>query len=74
MGSAAEFVPFVGTALLFTRQNVADLEDSRVVVPLRLGTELRFTSDLRGVIEIDVPINDDFNDNVGLIIGVNLPF
>jgi hypothetical protein len=74
MGSNGAFVPYGGIAMLFNQTDLNQEEDSGVSVPLRLGTEFRFSPEFRVLAEFQFQLNDDFHDDFGLATGINLPF
>jgi hypothetical protein len=74
MGSSGAIVPYAGIGLLVQQTELGSDDDSGVTVPLRLGSEFRFSPEFRMVLEFDFQLNDDFHDDIGLVTGVNLPF
>lgn len=43
-------------------------------MPLRLGLEARLAPEFRIIAELQLFITDRYNDDVGFVTGVNLPF
>jgi len=74
MGANGALVPYAGIGLLVQQTELGSEDDSGVSVPLRLGSEFRFSPEFRMLLEFDFFLNDDFHDDVGLVTGVNLPF
>ena len=74
MGANGSVVPYAGIGLLVQQTELGSEDDSGVSVPLRLGSEFRFSPEFRMLFEFDFFLNDDFHDDVGLVTGVNLPF
>ena len=67
-------VPYAGLALLFSSRDAFGIEDSDISVPLRLGLEARLSPEFRLIAELQLFIADRYNDDVGFVTGVNLPF
>jgi hypothetical protein len=74
MGQTGSLVPYGGLALLFSSRDAFGVEDSDISVPLRLGLEGRISPEIRVVAELQLFIADRYNDDVGFVTGVNLPF
>ena len=74
LGANGSIVPYAGIAMLIQQTELGQTDDSGLAVPLRLGSEFRFSPDFRMLLEFDFHLNDDFHDDVGLVTGVNLPF
>lgn len=74
MGENGGVVPYGSLGLMFSRVSVGDADDSDFSFPLRIGVEVRTTPEFRFLAELQVNVGDDFNDDVGLAAGVNLPF
>jgi len=68
------YVPYAGLGLNFVSRDAFGVEDSDVSVPLRLGLVSRLAPECHLVTELQLYVVDRFNDNVGFIAGVNLPF
>lgn len=68
------FVPYAGLALMFSSRDAFGVEDSDISVPLRLGLEARLSPEFRMIAELQLFIADRYNDDVGFVTGVNLPF
>jgi hypothetical protein len=68
-------VPYVGVALFFNSANLESGESKNdVSVPLRFGSEFRVSQELRIMAELQLLLEDEFNDDVVFVTGVNLPF
>lgn len=74
VGENGGFVPYGSLGLMFTRVSAGDADESDFSFPLRAGIEVRATPEFRFLAELQVNVGDDFNDDVGLAAGVNLPF
>ena len=72
--AGAEFVPYAGLALLFSSRDAFGVQDSDISLPLRLGLEARLAPEFRLIAELQLFIADRYNDDVGFVTGVNLPF
>ena len=70
----ASFIPYGGLALNFTNRDAFGVEDTDLSVPLRLGVEARLSPAFRVVAELQLFIADHYNDDIGFVTGVNLPF
>jgi hypothetical protein len=70
----ASYVPYGGLALLFASRDAFGIEDSDISLPLRLGLEARLAPEFRLVAELQLFIADRYNDDIGFLTGVNLPF
>lgn len=73
-GGENGFTPFVGLGLLFSNIDVGPTDTSDMSLPLRAGAEWRMAPDVRITGELQLRLSDDFNDDLGLSVGVNLPF
>lgn len=71
---STSIAPFAGAMLSFANVDVRGNSESDFSVPLRLGAELRAMAGLRITGELDLRLNDDFEDHTGFSLGVNLPF
>jgi len=74
MGQGGGVVPYGSIGLTFTRVSVGNTDESDFSFPLRAGIEVRAMPEFRFLAELQVNVGDDFNDDVGLAAGVNLPF
>ncbi len=72
--TSVALTPFASIGLAFQNINLNSDNSTNVAVPVRLGSELRFGSQLSLTAELQLRIADDFNDHVGFDIGVNSPF
>jgi hypothetical protein len=68
------YIPYAGLALNFTNRDAFGVEDTDISVPLRLGLEARLAPQFRVIAELQLFIADHYNDDVGFVTGVNLPF
>lgn len=74
VGDSGAVVPYGSLGLMFSRVSVGDADESDFSFPLRVGVEVRAMPEFRFLAELQVNVGDDFNDDVGLAAGVNLPF
>lgn len=72
--STVALTPFASAGLLFSNLNVNSDNSSDVSVPVRLGSELKFSGQLSVTAELQLHLSDDFNDNVSFSVGINSPF
>ncbi len=72
--STSSIVPFAGAMLSFANVDIRGNSETDFSVPLRLGAELRAMAGVRLTGELDLRINDDFQDHTAFSLGVNLPF
>ena len=70
----ATFVPYAGLAMMFASRDTFDAKDSGISLPLRMGIEARLAPEFRLIAELQLFIADRYNDDVGFVTGVNLPF
>lgn len=70
----ASFVPYAGLAVMFASRDAFGNKDSDISLPLRLGIEARLAPEFRLIAELQLFIADHYNDDVGFVTGVNLPF
>ena len=68
------FVPYAGLALLFNSRDAFGVQDSDISLPLRLGIEARPAPEFHLIAELQLFIADRYNDDIGFVTGVNLPF
>lgn len=73
-GGNSSIVPFAGAMLSFANVDIRGESETDFSVPLRLGAEVRAMPGVRVTGELDLRINDDFQDHSGFSLGVNLPF
>src|SRR5262249_53849076 len=66
--------PYAGLRGLFSSVDVRNDQNTDLSIPLRFGSEFRISQDLRIVGELQLRLSDDFNDHIGFVTGVNLPF
>jgi len=74
LASGQTLTPYLGAGLLLSRFDVSDDDRNDVSVPLRLGADWAMNPGLRLVGEVQLNLGDAFRDDVGLLLGVNLPF
>lgn len=67
-------VPYASLAVLFSSVNAASENQTDVSLPLRFGSEFRISQELRIIAELQLLLEDEFNDDVVFVTGVNLPF
>lgn len=70
----ASFVPYAGAAVMFASRDAFGVNDSDISLPLRLGIEARLAPEFRLIAELQLFLADRYNDDVGFVTGVNLPF
>jgi len=68
------YIPYGGLALLFASRDAFGIEDSDISLPLRLGLEARLAPEFRLIAELQLYVADRYNDDIGFVTGVNLPF
>lgn len=68
------FIPYAGLALNFSSRDAFGVQDSDISLPLRLGLEARLAPEFRLIAEMQLFITDRYNDDIGFVTGVNLPF
>jgi hypothetical protein len=73
-GPNAAIVPYGGLAILFISRDTFGEESTDLSIPLRLGMEARISQGFMATAELQLYVVDDFNDDVGFSVGVNLPF
>jgi hypothetical protein len=73
-GEAGGVTPFVGAGLMFSNIDVGPTNTSDMSIPLRGGAEWRAMPDVRITGELQLRLSDDFNDDLGLSVGVHMPF
>jgi len=73
-GNGGGYIPYAGIALNFVNRDAFGQQDTDVSVPLRLGIESRLTPECHLIAELQLFIADRFNDDIGFVTGVNLPF
>lgn len=66
--------PYLGMQLLFSRENVFDVNDSGLMVPVHLGSEFRLGEGLKLLAEVQFRIGNDFGDDVAFTTGVTTDF
>ena len=74
VGQTGSVIPYAGLALLFSSRDAFGVEDNDISVPLRLGLEGRISPEIRIIGELQLFVADRYNDDVGFVTGVNLPF
>lgn len=65
---------FAGVGFMFSNLDVGDESSTDFSVPVRTGAEWRVAPDVRLTGELQLRLGDDFNDDLGFSVGVNLPF
>jgi hypothetical protein len=74
IGEGGAITPYAGLGLLFNSLNIGDADETDVSFPIRLGTEFRVSPELRIMAELQLLLEDEFNDDIGFVTGVNMPF
>lgn len=74
VGSNGAVTPYAGLGLLFGNLNVRGAQEADFSIPLRFGSEFRLAPELRISAELQLRLGDAFNDDIGFVTGVNLPF
>lgn len=74
LASGQTLTPYLGAGLLLSRFDVSDEDRNDVSVPVRLGADWAMNPGVRLVGEVQLNLGDAFRDDVGLLLGVNLPF
>jgi hypothetical protein len=72
--SEGGYVPYAGVALNFVSRDAFGQQDTDVSIPLRLGLDARLSPECHLITELQLFVADRFNDDVGFVTGVNLPF
>jgi hypothetical protein len=73
-GTSSSITPYFGIGVMFMNADAANNKSSDLSMPLRFGGDFRITPQVDVVGELQVRVSDDFNDDVGFSVGVNLPF
>jgi hypothetical protein len=73
-GNGGGYVPYAGVALNFVNRDAFGQQDTDVSFPLRLGLESRLSPECHLITELQLFVADRFNDDIGFVAGVNLPF
>jgi opacity protein-like surface antigen len=73
MGSSS-FTPYARAGITISNVDLGDISESDVSFPLHIGAEFMLAQQLRLAAEIQLHLDDDFGDDVGVAAGVNLPF
>lgn len=74
VGQNGAITPYAGLGLLFNSLTIGDADETDVSFPIRLGTEFRVAPELRIMAELQLLLEDEFNDDIGFVTGVNMPF
>lgn len=72
--TAGGFTTYAGLGATFSSIDAGKLKETNLTVPLRLGAIFKAAPGIHLVSEIQFLVGDDFNDDVTLTAGVNLPF
>jgi hypothetical protein len=72
--AGAEFVPYAGTALLYSRYDVGDVNWTDVSMPFRFGLEYKPNPSVHAVLETQLPFSDPQGTHPKLFLGANFPF
>jgi hypothetical protein len=70
----SSIVPYAGLAVLFSSVSLDSGDKTDVSIPLRFGSEFRVSPELRIIAELQLLLEDEFNDDIVFVTGVNLPF
>lgn len=73
-GGSTRITPYASLMLAFSNIDVGDAEDSDLSFPLRLGADWTLAPGFRLMGELQVRLSDEFREDTGFAIGVNLPF
>lgn len=74
VGANGAITPYAGLGILFNSLTIGDADETDVSFPIRLGTEFRVAPELRIMAELQLLLEDEFNDDIGFVTGVNMPF
>jgi len=74
VGGSLAIVPYAGVSLLYSSLDIGDRSDTDVSFPLRFGTEFVASPELRVTAELQLLLDDEFNDDIVFTTGVNLAF
>lgn len=74
LASGQTLTPYLGAGILISRFDLSDSNRNDVSVPVRLGADWMLNAGMRVVGELQLNLGDAFRDDVGLLVGVNLPF
>ena len=66
--------PYLGMQMLFSRQNVFDVDESGLMVPVDLGSEFQLGESLKLVAQVQFRIGNDFGDDVAFTTGITTDF
>jgi hypothetical protein len=74
VGQNGAITPYAGLGLVFSSLNIGTRDETDVSFPIRLGSEFRIAPELRITAELQLLLEDDFNDDIAFVTGVNMPF
>jgi hypothetical protein len=75
LGSATSGVtPYAGVGAAYASTDIADKSENDVSWPVRVGLVWRVAADVHILAELQFPVSDSNNDDMGFSVGVNLPF
>ncbi len=74
LGQSGSIAPYLGLGLSFAHADAGSTNETFLSLPLRLGADLRGMPGMRLSAELQAPLGDSFNDDVGVLTGVKLAF
>jgi hypothetical protein len=74
VGGTFAIVPYAGISILYSSLDIGNRSDTDVSFPLRFGTEFVPAQELRITAELQLLLEDEFNDDIVFATGVNLAF
>lgn len=80
LGSSSAFTPYGRVGITISNVDLGDVpgvgsvNDSDVSFPVHLGAEFELAPQLRVAAELQLRLDDDYGDDIGVGMGVNLPF
>jgi len=73
-GQSGSVSPYAGLGISFANVDANTTRETFVSFPLRLGADVRVVPGLRVSAELQIPMGGAFNEDFGILTGVNLPF
>lgn len=70
----AEFSPYAGIALLYSRTDAGGTNTTDLSLPLRMGFEYQPNAGVRLIAELQVPVSDPLGMHPKIVLGANFPF
>ena len=74
LSAGAEFVPYGGAALFYSRSDIGSENTTDISLPLRFGMEYRPNAGVRTELEFQVPLSDATGTHPKIMLGANFPF